>query len=114
MIDLMMPASDQALGSGCKHRRGESMPYGFPLMFHVAREHGERVKAMAVVSDVNHHHHAMSASLDWLVEYSCQKSSMKINDVPCKFIHARFNVDGSKDWTEAFEALIPSDTDIDD
>jgi len=96
LIDLMMPASDRTLGDRCEHRRGEQMPYGFPLMIKVATLHSNRVKDIAVVSDVSHHNHAMSATLDCL--QSCYYRPVVIEGVSCSFIHARLQLDGSKDW----------------
>jgi len=114
LIDLMMPASDRTLGHGCEHTRGVSVPYGFPLMIKVAMAHAERVKHIAIVSDVNHHNHAMSAALDPLGGYGTCGPVM-MNGIPCSFIHAHLQQDGSKDWNYALKRVIsPKDVLVED
>lgn len=104
LVDLMMPASNRTLGDRCEHRRGELMPYGFPLMIQIAINHAGRVKNIAIVSDVNHHNHAMSAALDPLGGYGGK--FVEINGIRCCFVHAHIQEDGSKDWSHALERVI--------
>jgi len=103
-VDLMMPASDQTLGYVCEHPRGAPMPYGFPLMINIAMRHAKQVKNIAIVSDVNHHEHAMSAALDSLGGYS--GDPVEINGVHCWFIHAHLKQDGSKNWNYALKRVV--------
>lgn len=104
LVDLMMPASDRTLGQGCEHRRGDPMPYGFPLMIKIAMEYPEKVNHIAIVSDVNHHNHAMSAALDPLGGY--YDSRLKMNGIDCCFIHAHLKEDGSKNWDYALKRVV--------
>ena len=99
LVDLMMPASDYSMGDNREHSRRESMPYGFPLMIKIAMKHSKRVKAIAIVSDVNHHNHAMSATLDDL------GGNISMNGVCCMFINAFNSEDGSKLWDYALKDI---------
>lgn len=61
LIDLMLPASRQALSDEHRHLAGQEMPIGTTLAF-LALKQG--VKRVAVVTDTNHHHNPASAALD--------------------------------------------------
>lgn len=61
LIDLMLPASGQALSHEHRHLAGQEMPIGTTLAF-LALKRG--VKMVAVVTDTNHHDNPASAALD--------------------------------------------------
>lgn len=61
MTDLLVPASSQAMGEAGKRLIGQEMPLGTTIAL-LALCAG--VKKVAVVTDMNHHHHPASASFD--------------------------------------------------
>ena len=61
LTDLMVPASGQAQGKKGSPLVGQEMPLGSIIaLFALA----QGVKKVAVVTDMNHHHHPASAALD--------------------------------------------------
>jgi CheY-like chemotaxis protein len=63
LLDLMMPATDAAMGNEGSRLVGQLMPYGYSLAYH-AIDNG--AKMVGVLTDTNHHVHPMSAALDSL------------------------------------------------
>lgn len=63
LSDLLMPAGRNAQGNDGAKYIGQEMPIGWSLAL-TAAKHG--AKYVAVVTDMNHHHHPASAMLDTL------------------------------------------------
>jgi CheY-like chemotaxis protein len=63
LCDLLMPAGRNAQGGEGTKFIGQEMPVGWSLALQAARE---GAKYVAVVTDMNHHHHPASAMLDGL------------------------------------------------
>lgn len=97
LLDLLMPAEEFQLGGEGLKLFGHETPVGFALAL-IAAQAG--IPKVAVVTDMNHHHHPMSAAIDWL------RKPLIINDSIVQFMHASFNEDGSKDWAKALATLI--------
>jgi CheY-like chemotaxis protein len=95
LVDMMMPMSRDGAASG-KYQRGVEVPYGFVLVL-VATQMG--AKYIAMVTDTNHHHSAISASLDFLgsAYYHGTEKPLEINGAKCLYLHAPFVEDIIKD-----------------
>lgn len=63
LCDLMMPAPSETMGGEGLNHVGKEMPLGLVLAFKALKE---GIKYIAVVTDINHHHHPASAALDML------------------------------------------------
>lgn len=111
LADMMMPMSKRRLGEGV-FKPDEEVPYGFIVALTAAHR---GAKFVAVVTDTNHHHGAVSAALDYLgPDYygtplgvggpGCpppepQKPTMfNINGSRVVFVHAPFVDKSRKDW----------------
>lgn len=95
LVDMMMPMSRGGAASS-KYQSGVEVPYGFVLVL-VAAQMG--AKYIAMVTDTNHHHSAMSASLDFLgsAYYHGTEKPLEINGAKCLYVHAPFVEDIIKD-----------------
>ena len=107
LLDLMMPARG---GMSCTvpYPGDEEVPFGFPLMIEIAWRKSNVVKHIAIVSDVNHHKHVMSASLDALGGYDLG-TNILINGVKCHFQHARMIGESgqeAKDWSASLKGML--------
>lgn len=114
LSDLMMPMSKENLIQTA-YKDGELMPYGFILAL---RASAVGAKYVAVVTDTNHHHGAMSAALDHIGgfkengdevwNYGWENGAITpkfiINGAKAFFIHAPLT-EGAKDWGKVFSAL---------
>ncbi|MBI2889035.1 MAG: hypothetical protein HYY10_03890 [Candidatus Liptonbacteria bacterium] len=104
LADMMMPMSREGAASST-YQRGVEVPYGFVLVLVAARM---GAKYIAMVTDTNHHHSAMSASLDHLGScyYKGDEEPFEINGAKCLFLHAPFIEDAAKDWGRVLRHLI--------
>lgn len=92
LADMMMPMSRESLAPGLFNPK-EQVPYGFVLALRAALS---GAKFVAMVTDTNHHHGAMSASLDHLGSayyYAGFKPNFTINGAKVMFVHAPFVTD---------------------
>lgn len=63
LTDLLMPAGSMAQGKEGEEYVGQEMPVGWSLALRAAKM---GAKYVAVVTDMDHHHHPASAMLDWI------------------------------------------------
>ena len=61
LLDLLMPATRTAMGGVGERLVGQLMPYGYSLALYAIQQGAPRV---GILTDMNHHHHPMSAALD--------------------------------------------------
>ncbi len=108
LTDLMMPkgSSGTMSSEGMKYIF-DLLPYGFPLVLLAAKR---EVPYLAIVTDINHHDHPMSASLDPIGgPYWCDNQPeelvFRINKSRLGVFHAPFLDDGRKDWKKVLEVL---------
>ena len=100
LIDLLMPAEGKTLGAdAAKEYLGREEGVGFPVAIQLAKL---GVKMVAVATDTNHHHHPMSAIVDW---FGFSRPTV-INGAKVVFAHSPLNEDGTKDWAEVLRRLI--------
>jgi len=86
----------------------DQLPYGFPLALLAAKQN---VPYIAIVTDINHHDHPMSACIDNLSsaywsDQSAQSSLYKINNSVLGIFHAPFLENGAKDWMRVLNVLM--------
>ncbi len=96
LADLLMPAEEFQLGGEGLSFFGHETPIGFAFAL-IAAQAG--ISKVAVVTDTNHHHHPMSAAIDWV------KKPLVVNGSTVQFMHAVLNEDGSKNWEHALKIL---------
>jgi len=100
LIDLLMPAEGRTLGTeAAKEHLGREEGVGFPVAIQLARL---GVKMVAVATNTNHHHHPMSAIVDWF-GFS---RPISINGAKVVFAHSPLNEDGTKDWPMVLRILM--------
>jgi len=80
MTDLFVPASERAQGGAGLQHVGQQMPLGTTIAL-LALAVG--IKKVAVVTDMNHHHHPASAAFDNFVSSSRYK---RLKDLPIKIV----------------------------
>lgn len=105
LTDMMMPMSGLTLAPGY-FKPSEQVPYGYVIALRAALR---GAKYVAMVTDTNHHHGAMSAALDQLSSgYYTEgfKPNFLINGAKCMFVHAPFTDDQSKNWGQVLKDLI--------
>jgi len=109
LTDLMMPkgSRDTMSPKGMEYIF-DQLPYGFPLALLAAKQN---VPYIAIVTDINHHDHPMSACIDNLSsaywsDQSAQSSLYKINNSVVGIFHAPFLANGAKDWMKVVEVLM--------
>jgi len=91
LLDLLMPAEPTTLGDEArKEFVGREIAIGFPLVLDISRRN---IGKIAVVTDMNHHNHPMSAAVDWF-----RGATLLVNGAEVSIIHAPLCEDGSKDW----------------
>ena len=96
LTDLMLPASSETLGTEAIEKYvGQEMPLGFVIALLAAQAGCQRI---AVVTDLNHHQHPMSAALDHLTK------PFQINGAKVIFTN-RYGGDG-KPWQTVLEELL--------
>lgn len=98
LTDLYLPMSSNMLSSEA-FKLGELVPYGFLLMCEAARKGAGHV---AIVTDGNHHADCFSAAFDHF-----SKFCLTIERAKVMMLFAKLNNDGSKDWREALNRLLP-------
>ena len=110
LVDMMMPMSSIGAASS-KCQPGVEVPYGFVLALRAAQI---GAKYIAMLTDTNHHHGAMSASLDHLEEFGGPEVNkpFKINGAKALFLHAPFVKEAAKqqvwkkDWGRVLRCLL--------
>lgn len=101
LIDLMLPAELDTLNKKAIRKYfGIDIPIGFPMIFYLVK-HGIRLIALA--TDINHHDHPISASIDWI-----RGRIFSINDCKVMILHAKKFEDGTKDWEWVLNTLMES------
>ncbi len=96
MTDLMLPASEQTLGTeAITEHAGKEMPLGFVLALLAARAD---VKKIAVVTDMNHHNHPLSAAFDHL------RGMFIVENAVIIFSNYHVTAEG-KNWQAVLDAL---------
>jgi CheY-like chemotaxis protein len=98
LIDLLMPAEGMTLGEEGLRYLGQPLDVGFSLAMKLALHGVERI---AVVTDMNHHHHPSSAIMDWFLGKTLDICGSKV-----RFMHARMTDEGAKDWLAALDELL--------
>ena len=99
LIDLMMPAEDYALGQkAMEEHLGKEIPIGYALVFRLAMAF---IRRIAVVTDGNHHHDPMVATMDYL-----QRGIYQVGIGMVIMQYAHLNDDGSKNWEAALKAVL--------
>lgn len=97
LTDLMMPASAETLGTDALQKyAGQETPLGFVLAFLAAKS---GTKHVAVVTDLNHHAHPISAALDRL------QDRFTVNGATVMFFNNAMTAEG-KDWKRVLETLL--------
>ena len=97
LLDLLMPAEPTMLGDEArKEFVGREIAIGFPLVLDISRHVGK----IAVATDMNHHHHPMSAAVDWF-----HGAALQVNGALVRIMHAPLTEDGSKDWAKVLAEL---------
>lgn len=109
LTDLMMPKGgrDTMSPTGMEYIF-DQLPYGFPLALLAAKQN---VPYIAIVTDINHHDHPMSACIDNLSsaywsDHTAQSSLYKINNSVLGIFHAPFLQNGAKDWMKVIDTLL--------
>lgn len=97
LCDLMMPAGSYAQGEKGRKYVGQEMPVGWSLAL-TAVTNG--AKYVAVVTDLNHHHHPASAMLDSLNHHIFKIDGAKM------LLTNRVSCDPGKDWEQVLEKLM--------
>lgn len=97
LIDLLMPAEPNTLGTEGMKYLGEQDGFGFPLAIELAHLN---IGAIAVVTDMNHHNHPMAAVVDWFLG-----RTLSINGKTVIIRQAALTSDGNKNWLVALEEL---------
>ncbi len=97
LVDLLMPAETMTLGVEGMKFLGQPIDVGFSLSMKLAI-HG--VKRIAVVTDMNHHHHPASAIMDWFLGHELDICGCKV-----RFMQAWILENGAKDWRKALEEI---------
>lgn len=86
--DLMLPMDDKGLYAEA-FRRGELVPYGFVIVLRAALY---KAKYVALVTDINHHTHAMAIAMDSIAHCGYdrwgQRPRFNINGATCMFAYA--------------------------
>lgn len=106
LSDLLMPAEPYALGpEGLKHL-GHPIPIGLVLILRAARR---GVKWLACITDANHHHHPMSAALDWINPAywdGSREQLVHIDSSRALIAHAPLDESGRKNWAAALAMVL--------
>ncbi|MBI4122283.1 MAG: hypothetical protein HY461_03045 [Parcubacteria group bacterium] len=98
LIDLLMPAEPEILGSAAIVKYvGVEIPVGFPLALALA---AAGIKLVAVATDTGHHDHPASAMVDWFGRWQ----PMDVNGARVIIIHAPM-IGAVKDWAEVLRQL---------
>jgi CheY-like chemotaxis protein len=113
LVDMMMPMSSRsAAGSKTQfYQFGVEVPYGFILALRAAQI---GAKYIAMLTDTNHHHGAMSASLDHIETFGGPEVNkpFEINGAKALFLHAPFVEEAArrkvwkKDWGRVLKHLL--------
>ena len=99
LLDLLMPAEATTLGPDARTEHvGREIAIGFPLLLSLAGLVGK----IAVATDTNHHHHPMSAAVDWFLG----DPKLVVNGATVLIMHAPMNEDGTKNWGKVLERLL--------
>ena len=98
LLDLHLPMSPRTL-AGQAFKLGEQVCYGWPMLVKAGIS---GAKFAAVVTDINHHHDAMSAAFD---DFGGQ--AFYIEKAKCLLLHAPLTDGGkAKDWARALRILL--------
>ncbi len=98
LLDLHLPMSPKTL-AGQAFKLGEQVSYGWPMLIQAGMS---GAGAAAVVTDINHHHDAMSAAFD-----AFSGKAFNIEKTKCLLLHAPMTDGGkAKDWARALKALL--------
>ena len=99
LVDLLMPAEPTTLGPEArKEFVGREIAVGFPLVLELTRLGIQRV---AVATDMNHHHHPMSAIVDWF-----DGRALTANGAKVLIMYAPMCKDGTKNWGRILADLL--------
>ncbi len=99
LIDLLMPAEPTTLGpEAIKEWVGREIAVGFPMVLELSRL---GIKRIAVVTDTNHHHHPMSAIVDWF-----HGVALEVNGAKVLINYAPLLEGGVKDWARILSLLM--------
>lgn len=97
LTDLFLPATSELMSTDGMKYVGEQMPLGFVLALLAARK---GVPHVAVVTDMGHHDHPMSAALDALSQkFSIDGSLVKFTN--------RHGGKGGKNWNAVLDTFFP-------
>ncbi|MDD4902473.1 MAG: hypothetical protein PHE24_05050 [Patescibacteria group bacterium] len=96
LCDLYLPMSPMTL-SPQAFKPGQLVPYGMPLIFICSTCPVARI---AIVTDISHHNDPISATFDLL-----SGKTFLLDGTTVKFLHARLDEKGAKDWLWALESL---------
>jgi len=98
LLDLHLPMSPKTL-AGQAFKLGEQVSYGWPMLIQAGMG---GAGAAAVVTDINHHHDAMSAAFD-----AFSGKVFYIEKTKCLLLHAPMTDGGkAKDWARALKTLL--------
>lgn len=100
ILDLLMPAEPDVLGSEGMVYLGEKIPAGYPLAIKLAML---GVPLITVATDTNHHNHPASAIMDWF-----DGETFRINGSKIVMMHAPRYDDNSKNWPRILAGLLES------
>ncbi|HSX25084.1 MAG TPA: hypothetical protein VLG69_03915 [Candidatus Andersenbacteria bacterium] len=105
LSDLLMPAEPYCLGPAGLKFLGHEIPIGLVLMLRAARI---GIPLICVITDANHHHHPMSAALDWIAPgywRDDENALLQVNASRVLIAHAPLLSNGCKDWKKALSIL---------
>lgn len=99
LLDLLMPAEAYMLSPDAQAAHlGREIGVGYPLIF-VMAAYG--IKHIAVVTDGNHHHHPVVATVDWVC-----RDTFTVNGSKVLIRYAGLTPDGAKDWAQILSELL--------
>ena len=104
LTDMMMPMSKEKLVPEAFFPN-DQVPYGFVIALKAALR---GAKFIAMITDTNHHHGAMSAAIDHLGDAYYEdgfKPNFVVNGARVMFVHAPFLEDERKDWGKVLTDL---------
>lgn len=109
LTDLMMPyGGRETMGPEGMKYIFDLSPFGFPLALLAAKR---GVHYIAVVTDISHHSHPLSAAIDSITEVRYKisahsESSSYDHFSNLKIFHAPFTEDHKKNWNRVLEILL--------
>jgi len=105
LSDLLMPAEARTLGSDGLKFLGHEISAGFAVLFRAAKVGVPRV---AVITDMNHHCHPMSAIIDSICPayWRGEPDVFTVNNTRVLVAHAPMTAQGAKDWAQVLTSLL--------